>query len=223
MPENENNAASGEHQPGPSRKGFMLVLSSPSGAGKTSLAHQLLEADPGISASTSVTTRPQRASETDGVDYWFVNRAAFEEMRDRGDLLEWANVFGNLYGTPKAPVERNLEAGRDILFDIDWQGSAQLRKAAPEDVVCVFILPPSAAALRQRLHSRALDSPEVIAQRLAKAPHEIEAWRDYHYVIINDDFEESLRHLRAIVDAERLRRTRQTGLARFIARLQSEL
>jgi guanylate kinase len=205
------------------RKGFMLVLSSPSGAGKTSLARKLQETDSAIAPSISVTTRPRRPTETDGVDYWFVTPETFTGMRDRGDLLEWANVFGNLYGTPRAPVERSLEAGSDVLFDIDWQGGAQLRKAAPDDVVCVFILPPSAEALRHRLRSRATESPEAIEKRLAGAPHEIDAWRDYRYVIVNDDFEESLSDLRAIVRAERLRRARQPGLAAFVERLQSEL
>jgi len=205
------------------RKGFMLVLSSPSGAGKTSLARKLQETDSAIAPSISVTTRPRRPTETDGVDYWFVTPEKFTDMRDRGELLEWANVFGNLYGTPRAPVARSLEAGSDVLFDIDWQGGAQLRKAAPDDVVCVFILPPSAEALRHRLRSRATESPEVIEKRLAGAPHEIDAWRDYRYVIVNDDFEESLSDLRAIVRAERLRRARQPGLAAFVGQLQSEL
>ncbi len=207
----------------PARKGFMLVLSSPSGAGKTSLARQLIAVETGITSSISVTTRPRRPTETDGVDYWFVTPEDFTAMRDRGELLEWANVFGNLYGTPKAPVERLLEAGSDVLFDIDWQGGAQLRKAAPDDVVCVFILPPSADALRHRLRSRATESSEAIKKRLAGAPREIDAWQDYRYVIINDDFDESLNSLRAIVRAERLRRDRQTTLPDFVARLQEEL
>ncbi len=205
------------------RKGFMLVLSSPSGAGKTSLARALVERETGIAPSISVTTRPRRANETDGVDYWFVPTEEFTAMRERGDLLEWANVFGNLYGTPRAPVERSLQAGRDVLFDIDWQGGAQLRQAAPDDVVCVFILPPSADVLRERLKSRALDSPEVIQKRLAEAPREIEAWRDYRYVIVNDDFQSSLDDLSAIVHAERLRRTRQTCLAGLVKSLQTDL
>ncbi len=207
----------------PSRKGLMLVLSSPSGAGKTSLARRLLEVETGIAPSISLTTRPRRPTETDGVDYWFVTPEEFTAMRDRGELLEWANVFGNLYGTPKGPVERSLEAGSDVLFDIDWQGAAQLRKSAPDDVVCVFILPPSAEALRHRLRSRATESPEAIEKRLAGAPREIEAWQDYRYVIVNDDFDESLANLRAILRAERLRRERQTQLPALVARLLHEL
>ncbi|RIA56480.1 guanylate kinase [Dichotomicrobium thermohalophilum] len=210
-------------QEAPQRKGFMLVLSSPSGAGKTSLARKLLEVESDIAPSISVTTRSRRPTETDGVDYWFVTPEQFTAMRDRGELLEWANVFGNLYGTPKMPVEQTLEAGSDVLFDIDWQGGAQLRKAAPHDVVCVFILPPSAEALRHRLRSRATESPEVIEKRLAGAPHEIDAWQDYQYVIVNDDFDQSLANLRAILRAERLRRERQTRLPEFVAQLQQEL
>ncbi len=215
-----------ENQPEPSlpvRKGFMLVLSSPSGAGKTSLARALLDAESEIRPSISITTRPRRASETDGVDYWFVTPAEFNTMRDRGELLEWANVFDNLYGTPRAPVERALNAGSDVLFDIDWQGGAQLREAAPDDVVCVFILPPSAGALRQRLESRALDSPEVIEKRLAGAPREIAAWQDYRYIVVNDNFDNSLASLRAIVRAERLRRDRRSGLSDWVANLQTAL
>jgi len=217
----------GETKPPPHevapRKGLMLVLSSPSGAGKTSLARQLLEMDGEIAPSVSVTTRPRRPTELDGVDYRFVSPGEFTQMRERGELLEWANVFGNLYGTPRAPVERTLNTGADVLFDIDWQGGAQLRKAAPEDVVCVFILPPSAEALRHRLRSRATESAEVIEKRLAGAPREIDAWADYQYVIINDDFDESLANLRAILRAERLRRERQTRLPDFIARLKDDL
>lgn len=205
------------------RKGLMLVLSSPSGAGKTSLARRLVEDDPGITPSISVTTRPRRANETDGVDYVFTSREQFAAMRSAGELLEWAEVFGNLYGTPKAPVERALNAGADVLFDIDWQGGEQLRGSAPGDVVCVFILPPSAAALRQRLQTRALDAPEVIEQRIAGAAREIDAWRNYSYVLVNDDFEESLANLRAILRAERLRRSRRRDLEALVARIQADL
>jgi len=207
----------------PARKGLMLVLSSPSGAGKTSLSRRLIEEDAGIAPSISVTTRPRRANETDGVDYIFMGREEFIASREAGDLLEWAEVFGNLYGTPKAPVEQALNAGSDVLFDIDWQGGQQLRAAAPDDVVCIFILPPSAAALRQRLQTRALDSPDVIAQRLAGAAREIDAWRDYAYVIVNEDFEESLANLRAILRAERLRRSRRRDLEALVARIQGDL
>lgn len=207
----------------PPRKGLMLVLSSPSGAGKTTLARRLIEEEPGIAPSISVTTRPRRANETDGVDYIFTSREQFIALREAGDLLEWAEVFGNLYGTPKAPVEQALNAGSDVLFDIDWQGGKQLRAAAPGDVVCVFILPPSAAALRQRLQTRALDSPEVIEQRLAGAAREIDAWRDYTYVIVNEDFEESLTNLRSILRAERLRRSRRRDLEALVAQIQTDL
>jgi len=205
------------------RKGLMLVLSSPSGAGKTSLARRLIEDEPGIAPSISVTTRPRRANETDGVDYIFTSREDFIAMREAGNLLEWAEVFGNLYGTPKAPVEEALNAGSDVLFDIDWQGGEQLRAAAPGDIACVFILPPSAAALRQRLQTRALDSAEVIKQRLAGAVRELEAWRDYAYVIVNEDFEESLANLRSILRAERLRRSRRRDLEALVAQIQSDL
>ncbi len=201
----------------------MLVLSSPSGAGKTTLARRLIEAEPGVTPSVSVTTRPRRANEADGVDYHFTDPARFAAMRDAGELLEWAQVFGNLYGTPRAPVERALDSGCDVLFDIDWQGGAQLRRAAPDDVVSVFILPPSASALRQRLQSRALDSPEVIERRLAGAGREIEAWRDYDYVIVNDHFDESLASLRAVLRAERLRGARRRDLKALVARIQSDL
>jgi len=220
QPRNEDDC---ESAPQPARKGLMLVLSSPSGAGKTSLARRLVEEEAGIAPSISVTTRPKRANETDGVDYIFKSREQFAAMRDAGELLEWAEVFGNLYGTPKAPVENALATGNDVLFDIDWQGGEQLRAAAPEDVACVFILPPSVAALRQRLKTRALDSPEVIAQRLAGAGREVAAWRDYTYVIVNADFEESLASLRAILRAERLRRSRRRDLESLVARLLDEL
>ncbi len=207
----------------PARKGLMLVLSSPSGAGKTSLARKLLEVETDIAPSISLTTRPRRATESDGVDYWFVTPEEFTAMRDRGELLEWANVFGNLYGTPRLPVTRALERGTDVLFDIDWQGGAQLRKAAPDDVVCVFILPPSAESLRHRLCGRATETRENIEKRLAGAPREIDAWQDYRYVIVNDDFETSLADLRAILRAERLRRGRQRDLGELVAQLQRDL
>ncbi len=219
----DDNFSSTQVAQAPPRKGLMLVLSSPSGAGKTSLARRLIQEEPGIAPSISVTTRPRRANETDGVDYIFTSREDFIAMREAGNLLESAEVFGNLYGTPKAPVEQALNAGSDVLFDIDWQGGEQLRAAAPGDVVCVFILPPSAAALRQRLQTRALDSPEVIEQRLAGAAREIDAWRDYTYVIVNEDFEESLANLRSILRAERLRRSRRRDLAALVAQIQAGL
>ena len=205
------------------RRGLLLVLSSPSGAGKTTLSRALLKADPGIAISVSVTTRPPRPGEVDGRDYIFRDQAAFERMRDAGELLEWASVHGNLYGTPKAAVMDLLAAGRDVLFDIDWQGAQQLKKRAPEELVRVFILPPSAATLEQRLKTRAQDDAAVVARRLAAASAEIAHWAEYEYVIINEDVGVSLTGLRAILAAERLRRSRQQGLADFVRELQSGL
>ncbi|NJO22260.1 MAG: guanylate kinase [Sphingomonadales bacterium] len=205
------------------RRGLLLVLSSPSGAGKTTLSRELLKADPGIAISVSVTTRKPRPGETDGRDYIFCDQAAFERMRDNGELLEWATVHGNLYGTPKASVMSLLATGKDVLFDIDWQGAQQLKERAPEDLVRVFILPPSAATLEQRLKTRAQDDAVVVARRLAAASAEIAHWAEYEYVIINEDVGVSLAGLRAILAAERLRRSRQQGLADFVRELQSGL
>ena len=205
------------------RRGMMLVLSSPSGAGKTTLARKLLSSEAGLEMSVSVTTRPMRPGEVEGKDYIFVSLEAFTTMRDRGDLLEWALVFENRYGTPKAPVERALEKGRDILFDIDWQGAEKLTKTAEEDLVSVFILPPSAEALESRLKDRAQDSAEVVKRRMAGASNEIQQWNDYDYVIINTDVEASLRELRAILAAERLKKTRRTGLDDFVRGIQKKL
>lgn len=205
------------------RNGLMLILSSPSGAGKTTLSRMLLAADSNLTLSVSVTTRPPRAGEVDGKDYHFTNSEHFMEMRDTGALLEWAEVFGNYYGTPREPVERTLAEGRDILFDIDWQGGAQLRRHAREHVVSVFILPPSADALKLRLRNRATETPEAIARRLATAKHEITHWQDYDYVIVNEDLDTSLAQLRAILTAERLRARRQTGLPSFASELLKEL
>jgi len=201
----------------------MLVLSSPSGAGKTTLARRLLEADAAIALSVSLTTRAPRPGEVDGRDYHFVSRAELEARRDQGDLLEWAEVHGNLYGTPRSRVEADLTAGRDVLFDIDWQGARQLAAASPADVVRIFILPPSGRALAERLRRRAQDPPEVVARRLAGAPREIAHWSDYDYVIVNDDVERSVSGLVAIVAAERLRRTRQTGLGLLADGIIAEL
>ena len=201
----------------------MLVLSSPSGAGKTTLSRELLKADAGIAISVSVTTRRPRPGEVDGRDYIFCDQAAFERMRDAGELLEWASVHGNFYGTPKRAVMDLLAAGKDVLFDIDWQGAQQLKERAPEELVRVFILPPSAATLEQRLKTRAQDDAAVVARRLAAASAEIAHWAEYEYVIINEDVGVSLSGLRAILAAERLRRSRQQGLADFVRELQSGL
>ncbi|ESR27230.1 guanylate kinase [Lutibaculum baratangense] len=203
-----------EPTPGDSpRRGLILVLSSPSGAGKTSIARALLaqEAESGhrIDLSISVTTRSRRPSEVDGIHYHFRSVRQFETMRDRGELLEWAEVHGNWYGTPLEPVEAALRAGEDVLFDIDWQGTRQVAQAMPEDVVTVFILPPSLAELRSRLERRAEDSPEVIARRLENAREEIGHWREYGYLVINRDLEVSVEAVRSILHAERHRQERQ--------------
>ncbi len=205
------------------RRGLLLVLSSPSGAGKTTLSRELLKADAGIAISVSVTTRRPRPGEVDGRDYIFCDQAAFERMRDNGDLLEWASVHGNLYGTPKAAVMGLLASGKDVLFDIDWQGAQQLKERVPEELVRVFILPPSAGTLEQRLKTRAQDDAAVVARRLAAASAEIAHWAEYEYVLINEDVGVSLAGLRAILAAERLRRSRQQGLADFVRELQSGL
>lgn len=205
------------------RRGLMLVLSSPSGAGKTTLSRNLLQADGGISLSISVTTRPRRHSEVDGIHYRFVSVRQFETMRARDELLEWAEVHGNFYGTPAEPVERALAEGRDMLFDIDWQGAQQLARKARADIVSVFLLPPSARELRNRLERRAEDSAEVILRRLANARDELGHWDEYDYVIVNRDIEESLAELHAILRAERVRRERRPGLAGFVRTLQDDL
>ena len=205
------------------RRGLLLVLSSPSGAGKTTLARGLLAADGGIAMSVSVTTRKQRPGEIDGRDYHFVDEAHFRAMRDKGELLEWATVFGNRYGTPRAPVEQAIAAGRDVLFDIDWQGSQQLAEKMPGDIVRVFVLPPSGKVLEERLRSRNQDPSEVVAQRMAEAAAEISHWAEYDYVIVNADLDRSLEGLRAILSAERLRRERLSGLMAFVRELQQAL
>lgn len=205
------------------RRGLMLVLSSPSGAGKTTLARRLLAAEPDLAMSVSVTTRPPRPGERDGVDYHFVDRARFEEMAAAGALLEHATVFGHSYGTPRAPVEAALAAGQDVLFDIDWQGTQQLATKAGDDLVGVFILPPCARELEARLRRRAQDPAEVVAARMAKAADEISHWREYDYILVNDDVEASLARLRAILAAERLRRDRQIGLIDFVKTLREQL
>ncbi len=204
------------------RRGLMLVLSSPSGAGKTTLSRMLLD-DPAVDLSISVTTRPRRPAEEDGVHYHFIDRARFDAMVRSGELLEWAEVHGNCYGTPRAPVESALRAGRDVLFDIDWQGTQQMREKARSDLVSVFVLPPSAPELARRLHTRAQDSEEVIRSRMAKAADEMSHWAEYDYVIVNRDLTDAFAELRAILAAERLKRERQTGLSAFVRSVQAEL
>jgi guanylate kinase len=205
------------------RRGLLLVLSSPSGAGKTTLARGLLEADSGISLSISATTRKARPGETDGRDYVFVDEARFTAMRDGGELLEWARVFGNLYGTPKKPVEAAIASGRDVLFDIDWQGAQQLSEKMKGDLVRVFILPPSGEVLESRLRGRAQDPPDVVAKRMAEASAEISHWPEYDYVIVNEVLERSIAGLTSILTAERLKRERQLGLSGFVRGLQKVL
>ncbi len=202
------------------RRGLMLVLSSPSGAGKTTLARRLLELEPALVLSVSVTTRPQRPGEADGVDYHFIDRARYEEMIRGGELLEHAEVYEHGYGTPRANVEAALAQGRDVLFDIDWQGAQQLREVAGEDMVSIFILPPSMAELERRLRARAQDSKEVVRTRFAQATVDITRYDGYDYVLINRNVEESLDRVRAILTAERLRRSRQIGLAEFVRELR---
>lgn len=211
-------------QPGAAlRRGLMLVLSSPSGAGKTTLSRRLLEADGGIELSVSVTTRPPRNGEVDGRDYRFIDRKRYDAMVAKHELLEWAEVFGNCYGTPRGPVEAALSAGRDVLFDIDWQGTQQLRDAVPSDLVSVFVLPPSIAELERRLHTRAQDSDEVIRARMTKAADEMSHWAEYDYVVINRDVEQAFADVRAILAAERLKRDRQVGLSEFVRSLRADL
>jgi len=198
-------------------------MSSPSGAGKTTLARALVATDPNISMSVSVTTRPRRAGEIDGKDYFFISKERFAAMRDSGELLEWAEVFGNLYGTPRRPVELALAKGRDVLFDIDWQGTQQLAQAMEDDLVTIFILAPSAEDLRHRLIKRAQDSAAIVAKRMAEASKEISHWPEYDYVIVNDEVAVTGAKIAAILAAERLRRKRQTGLTEFVRRLTTEL
>jgi guanylate kinase len=203
----------------PRRRGLLLILSSPSGAGKTTLTRNLVEQDSGIRLSISVTTRPRRPSEIDRVHYRFIDVADFHDLRERGDLLEWAEVHGNFYGTPRRPVERALAEGQDMLFDIDWQGAAQIAEKMRADVVTLFVLPPSMAELKARLERRAEDAHEVIARRLANAREEIAHWQVYDYVLVNDDLQRTFGDLKTILAAERLRRERQLGLGRFVETL----
>lgn len=202
------------------RRGILLVLSSPSGAGKTTITRALVEREPHLTLSVSVTTRPRRAGEIDGKDYRFVDPARFEKMVHDGDLLEHATVFGHSYGTPRGPLMAAIESGRDIITDIDWQGTQQLQAKIGADLVSVFILPPSMTALEARLKSRAQDSDEVVRGRMAKSSEELSHWDAYDYVVVNDDFEDSVRRVEAILTAERVRRLRQVGLAEFVNRLR---
>lgn len=215
-------------EPNISRRGIMLVLSSPSGAGKTTLSRNLLEQenidDPGkLELSVSATTRARRPSEIDGVHYLFRSKRQFEAMRDSGELLEWAEVHGNYYGTPREPVEKALNEGRDVLFDIDWQGTRQLLDKMREDVVTVFVLPPSAQELKSRLVRRAEDSDSVIAQRLKNAAEEFLHWNEYDYILVNRDLDKSFARLRAILTAERLKRIKMRNLEDFVSKLLTEL
>jgi guanylate kinase len=205
------------------RRGLMLVLSSPSGAGKTTLSRMLLKFERNIVLSVSVTTRPKRRGEINGRDYLFIDGARFNDMVKNGELLEWAEVFGHRYGTPRRPVNNALEAGRDVLFDIDWQGTQQLTEKARDDLVSVFILPPTIKELERRLWQRALDSKAVIGARMAKAADEMSHWPEYDYVIINRKIEVALADVRTILSAERLKRMRQTGLTKFVRDLQEDL
>jgi guanylate kinase len=202
-----------------SRRGLLLILSSPSGAGKSTLTRNLTSEDPDIRLSVSVTTRPRRHSEIDGVHYRFIAEDDFTAMRERGELLEWAEVHGNFYGTPRKPVEQALATGQDMMFDIDWQGTKQIVEKMRPDVASVFILPPSMSELKTRLERRAEDSAEVIARRLDNAREEIAQWGGYDYVLVNDDLQRTYEELRAILAAERLRRERQVGLEGFVGRL----
>ena len=205
------------------RRGLMLVLSSPSGAGKTTLSRRLLDSDPEITMSVSATTRRPRPGEVHGKDYYFLSTEDFGIMRNKDEFLESAKVFDNYYGTPRAPVEEALKAGRDVLFDIDWQGTQQLMENAEGDLVKIFILPPSAYELERRLKARAQDSDEVVARRMEEASEEISHYSEYDYIIVNDDVDNTFRELQAILHAERLKLKRQTGLSNFVKRLRDAL
>jgi guanylate kinase len=204
------------------RSGLMLVLSSPSGAGKTTLSRKLLEADSAVTLSVSVTTRPPRPGEVDGRDYHFIDAKRFDEMVARGELLEWARVFDHCYGTPRAPAAAALAAGRDVLFDIDWQGTQQLREKARSDLASIFVLPPSMAELEKRLRSRAQDPEDAIRRRMTQATEEMSHWAEYDYVVVNVEIEQAFAEVRAILAAERLKRERQPGLSAFVRALQGK-
>ena len=201
------------------RRGLMFILSSPSGAGKTTISHKLLGADDDIRLSVSATTRPKRPGEVDGIDYHFVSDEKFDRMVEEDDFYEWAEVFGNKYGTPKGYIRKGLKQGEGFLFDIDWQGTQQLKQKDDQDVVTVFILPPSLTELRHRLETRAQDSEDVIDRRMDRARAEISHWAEYDYVVINDDVDECFVKVREILHAERMKRTRQTGLIPFVREL----
>jgi guanylate kinase len=198
------------------RRGLLIVLSSPSGAGKSTISRMVLDTDSEITMSISATTRPKRPGEVDDVDYHFVDDAEFNRLVEAGEFVEWAPVFGYRYGTPKAPVKDALREGRDILFDIDWQGTQQLQAAMGEDLVTIFILPPTMAELERRLWTRGTDSEEVIADRMARASSEISHWPEYEYVLVNRDTDDCVAEVRSIVSAERLKRSRQIGLVTFV-------
>ena len=204
------------------RRGLMLVLSSPSGAGKTTLSRRLLQTDPDIVMSVSATTRMPRSNEIEGQDYYFVSPEKFEAMVKGGEFLEHASVFGNRYGTPRAPVMAALEAGKDVLFDIDWQGTQQLKMQAREDLASIFVVPPSKVELERRLRIRAQDSEEVVRQRMSKASDELSHWAEYDYLLLNDDIQHAQGKLEEILRVERSRRARQPGLAQFVQNLMRE-
>jgi len=203
-------------QPTRLRRGLLIVLSSPSGAGKSTIARMLLEADEEVTMSISATTRPKRPGEIDDVDYHFVDDSGFDQMIESGEFVEWAPVFGFRYGTPKAPVKQALRDGRDILFDIDWQGTQQLHSAMGEDLVRIFILPPSMPELERRLRERGTDPEEVVADRMQRAASEISHWAEYDYVLVNRDMDACVARVQTIVAAERLKRSRQVGLVTFV-------
>jgi guanylate kinase len=205
----------------PKRRGVMFVLSSPSGAGKTTIARRLLESDDNLTMSISTTTRPRRPSEMSGRDYNFTDRATFDRMVGRGEFLEWAEVFGNCYGTPRDPVEQALSAGKDVLFDIDWQGTQQVARVARDDLVSVFILPPSMSELERRLRTRAQDSEEAVAGRMAKAADEISHYKEYDYLVVNHDVEQSVNTVASILAAERARCARFRDIDGFVSALQA--
>jgi guanylate kinase len=205
------------------RRGLMLVLSSPSGAGKTTLSRMLLKADRAVELSVSVTTRPRRRGEVNGRDYHFIDRGRFDAMVKAGDLLEWAEVFGHYYGTPRKPVQKALKRGRDVLFDIDWQGTQQLSEKARGDIASIFVLPPSIPELERRLHTRALDDEAVIRRRMAKAASELSHWAEYDYVIINDTLDQAFAEVQTILAAERMKRDRQAWISAYVRRLQAKL
>lgn len=205
------------------RRGLMFVLSSPSGAGKTTLTRLLVQKEENIDLSISVTTRPRRPSEVDGVHYHFLTREEFEKMRDAGELLEWAEVHGNYYGTPAKPVEKALAKGKDVLFDIDYQGTRQLYKKAASDVVSIFVLPPSITEMKKRIRRRATEDDAAIRKRLETAKQELKRWGEYDYVVINDDLDAAFADIHAILSAERMKRVRRTGVVAFAKKLQSKL